>query len=306
MKKTLAMALTGVLAVMATAGCASGEQQNAGQQAQAVHEVKSEFSQELHDALPAATKESGTVSVVGEPNPPWRIVGQDGTVTGFQKDLLDEFSTILGIKFTQETASGLPAVKLGVQSARYDVAFGPLLSNATTQKDLNFIDYAHQMPGFVYSAEQVDITSILGLCESTVAYLSGTAVFDSVFKKLDEGCAKEGKKGVERMQLADFNGIILAVKSNRADFAAMGAHQAIYAKAQSNGTFKNYFASVEEYKPDANGMAVAAGNTELANALFGAWKQTFESGIYDQLMEKYDMKPIMIEQPALHADAVKK
>lgn len=266
-------------------------------------EVRSEFSQELHDALPAEIREKGAISVVGETNQPWRIVAADGSVTGLQSDILAEFSTILGVEFTTEMASGLPAAKLGVQSDRNDVGFGPLLDNEATRKDLLFIDYTLGRPSFLYPADAQKITKVADICGKRLGVLESSAAFDKFLESFDANCRKAGAEPATVVSLADVNALILAVQSNRVDLAGMGAHQAAYAAQGNPDKFQRYISTDAEWPPDQLAMGFDPRDPELAGVMFEAWKKIFENGAYDELMKTYELTEIAVDEPVLRADA---
>jgi len=259
----------------------------------------SEFSQELHDLLPAEVLERGSISFVGDPNAPWRVVEADGSVSGFQTDLFVEFESILGIEIETEQVTGLPAVKLGVQSGRNDAAFGPILDTPDAEKDLSIIVYSTARPTFLH-AKGADISSIADLCGATVAYLDGSAATERALATVDEGCAAAKKDATVRLPLSDANQTIMAVDSARADFASMGAAAAAYAITQQPGKYGMYVSSPDEFKTDYVGMAVAVGNDGLRDALLGAWKITVENGVYGELMKKYNLQDVAVEEILLN------
>lgn len=298
MKKTPVATLAGVLVLLGAAGCAAPVDEVGPK-----HEVRSQFSQELHDSLPADVREIGVISVAGEANPPWRVVGTDNVITGFGMDILEEFSTILGVEFRTEMTSGLPAVKLGVQSGRNDIGFGPLLSNENTHKDMLFIDYVLGRPSFLYSTEDPEMTSLLDACGKTLAHIEGSVAFDPMIETMNAQCAEAGQSPVNLLMLADTNSTILAIESGRADVAGMSAHQAAYAESQNPSKFAKYITSDDEAQPDKLGMALDRNDPELARAVFGAWEVVFENGIYQELMDKYNMSEITLDDPELNLDA---
>lgn len=264
------------------------------------HHARSEYSQELHDMLPTEILSNGRVTVVGDPNQPWRVVEVDGSITGFQTDLLAEFSKIFGIPVESELVSGLPAVKLGLQSGRSDVAFGPLVSSEDTRKDLNFIDYTLGKLSFLYPSAAEQIDGYEDLCGQTVSYMDGTVIFDQAVKIINQTCADAGREPIGKLPLADINSVVLALSSERAQFAAMSAHQVSYAKSQNPDKYQYYVSNDEEWPGEDLGMGFDKSQPELTEAFFAAWQVVFDNGVYDELMQKYDMSSIAIDKPVLH------
>lgn len=299
MMKKAAMTLFGVTAIAALVGCSATNTTSTETETTATAKVTSEFSQELFDALPAEIQESKKISVVGETNQPWRIVGADGELTGFQVELQKEFAEILGVEFENDLVVGLPAVKLGVESGRNDMAFGPLLSTASTQEDLIFVEHTVGRPSFVYSVDDEEITSVLDMCGKTISHLEGSVAFDNALKTIDENCTADGQETVTRIPLADINAVVLSVESNRADLGGMGAHQAAYSEAENPDKFVKYISSEEEFKSDKLAAGFAPDNLQLAEVIAEAWQITLDNGVYYDLMERYNMSEITVDEIVL-------
>lgn len=295
MKRGYGMGALAMAGILVMAGCAAPD---AAQQAD--HTVQSEFSQELHDQLPQDIQDAGVVSVVGDVNPPWRASATDGEVSGLQVDLMREFSEILGVEFRNDMASGLPAVKLGVQSGRNDIGFGPLLSNEKTRQDMIFIDYTLGRMGFLHPSGGKTMTSVQDLCGSTVSYIAGTVIFSEAIKDFTDRCEQQGQESVQGLELPDMNAAILALDTQRADFAGMGAHQVAYTQAQNPEKYEFYLAAENEWPFDQLAMALNNEDEQLSRAVHGAWETVFANGVYEQLMADYNMEEIMVNKPVLH------
>lgn len=283
-------AVVGLLAGCAAPGSEAGEE----------YVPKSEFSQELHDMLPAKIQESGKLIISDEPNGPWRVIGADDSVTGAEPDLLKELSKILGVDFQLEIVSSLPAVKLGVQSGRSDIAFGPLLSNEKSQKDLIMIDFVYGRPAFVFPADKPGMNGVEDVCGTTIALIDGSAAMDILVEQLNEKCKAADKPAPNILKQADAESTLVAIESGRADYAATGAHRAAYFESQSPDRFKKYITTDQDATADHLAMGFDRSNEKLAEALFGAWQEVFENGAYKHVMATYNMSEIEMEAPELH------
>lgn len=292
---TLAMAGVALLGLSACSAPDTAE----GQERQ----VESAFNQELHDRLPQEIQDAGVISVAGEVNQPWRVLDSNGEVSGFQVEMLKEFSEVLGVQLRSDMVNGLPGVKLGVQSDRNDLGFGPLLSNDTTRQELLFIDYTVGRPSFVFPVDGEGMDAVTDLCGQTVSHLEGSVAFENALNTIDKQCAAETAPKVQRLPLADINAVILSLESGRADYGGMGAHQAAYTQSGNPDKFGMYISTDEEFTPDRLGMGFDPRDADLAEVMLDAWKVVFENGTYDELMDKYNMQDIKIDEPELHLDA---
>lgn len=230
-----------------------------------------------------------------EVNQPWRVFDSNGEVSGFQVDVLRQFSAILGV----DMVSGLPGVKLGIQSDRNDVDFGPLLS----REELLFIDYTTGRPSFVFPLDGDGMEAVTDLCGHVVSHLEGSVAFDNALDAIDEECAAAGESAITRLPLADVNAVILSLESQRADYGGMAGHQATYAEVQNPHKIAKYISTEDEFAGDPLGMDSDPSDVELAEVMFEAWKIVLESGSYDELMDKYNMQDIKVDTPTLSLDA---
>lgn len=258
-------------------------------------EVISSYSPELNSSLPKEIKERGHIVFGGEPNGPWRIVTGMGDIAGFQSDLLQELSVILGIAIKTETAD-LATIKLGVQSGRIDAAFGPILDSPEARKDLLIINFHTARPAFVHLPDR-RISSSLDLCGSTIAFVGGSAPMVRVLERLAGQCEDQGQQPPRTFAQTQVNGIMMALLSGRADFAATNAASATFTVSQRPQDFSLYLAPEAEFSSDYLGMAVAKENGELHATLLQAWELLFANGSYDFLMEKYGLEEIKIDRP---------
>lgn len=298
MKKTLSIAAAALLSVGVLSAC-STEPAPQSSEAPAESAARSEFSQELHDALPADIRDKGYISIAGETNQPWRIVDAEGKVSGLGEELWAELGTVLGVELRTELVTGLPAVKLGFQSGRNDAGSGPLLITDKTKEDVTFVEYLLGRPGIVApAANKVD--ELLDICGNTIAILDGSAAWVAVLDEIDSRCADAGKDGTERLPLADINAAILAVESGRADFAGVGAHQSAYTAQNDPEKFTNYIAAEEEWKSDHLGMGFEVTDVDFATVIRDAWQIIFDNGVYADLMAEYGLEEIAVEEPVLH------
>lgn len=298
------VAATAITAVaVGLSGCTSASVNASDASLQETTPPRSEESSELYDLLPDDVKRAGKVLVVGDVAGPWRVKQADGSVTGLTPDLLAALSDITGVDFALEIGEGLPAIKLGVQSGRYDMGFGPVLSSESSRQDLLFVDYFLGRAGLLYPAAADEISSIAGLCGKTLALIEGSAAFDSLLENLTTTCSEDGQNPAEVVTLADTSATILAVESGRADVAATSAHRAAFAVSENPDRLQVYVTSDDEFTPDPLGMIFNVADEELAIAVYEAWSALVENGTVAELMAEYDLEASYLPEPVLHVDA---
>lgn len=295
----------GVAAAIALTGCSADTgTAEPGTPGEPAAEATTAFSQELHDALPQEVRDAGRLRIAGEPNAPWRWVDENGDIVGVQTDMLQEFESVLGVDMEVEMLAGLPAAKLGVQGGRYDFIFGPLVDNKTTQKELSFVDYTFGAVSFVHMAETEAPGAVTDLCGKTISVLDGSAAIENNMVVIDEICQEAGSPVPNLLRLSDQNGLILALDSGRADFASVNVSVGAYTVQQRDGAYAVYIPEEERLPRSAMGMGIDPAKTELQDALLGALEATYESGAFEEIMTKYGLQDVSMEEPGINKGTV--
>src|SRR5690606_17180390 len=106
------------------------------------------MDQSLHDRLPQKIRDAGSmISVNNGSFPPYEIV--EGTkMTGASADMTDALGKLLGVEIRHETVGGLPALLTGVNSGRYQFAFGPVGDYKPRQENNDFVDWVQEFVVF--------------------------------------------------------------------------------------------------------------------------------------------------------------
>lgn len=264
-------------------------------------DAKALFRQELHDALPAAIRDKGELVFAGDPHPPYRVVGADGKVTGFDPDLQAALGAVLGVTTRIEVIAGLPAALTGMKSGRFDAFNGPVKDTPAREKDFDNVVYMTSRTAYLFKQDS-DVREAADLCGATVAYVSGSIV-EGQLKGLSTWCGKQSKPAVKGQPLADTNATVLAVRSGRAD--ALGATQAGVLDIQSanRNTYK-YVLQQDDQGAGVDQLALLAPKTSgLGPVLLKAFAVLFETGTYDTIMKAYGLTDVAVDAPSMNVAA---
>jgi polar amino acid transport system substrate-binding protein len=156
-------------------------------------EIKIEVNKALHDKLPDAIKTSGKmISVNNGSFPPYEIV--TGTeMTGASADLTDAIGQVLGVKIEHATVGGLPALLAGVNSGRYQFAFGPVGDYKDREAANDFVDWVKEYVVFAaLKGNPKGITSLDTACGQRISVMAGGSA-ERVIKAQSDKCTTEGK-----------------------------------------------------------------------------------------------------------------
>jgi len=261
---------------------------------------KLSVNNELRAKLPETIRSSGKmISVNNGSFPPYEIV--TGTeMSGASADLTDALGQVLGIKIEHETVGGLPALLAGVNSGRYQLAFGPVGDFKTREEANDFVDWVQEFVVFaVQKGNPKAITSLDTACGQRIAVMAGGSA-EKVIKVQAEKCASDGKEPIEVQSFTDQPSSILAVRSKRSDAFFSSQAPLTYFVTQANGQLeltgvgqKNGF----EYLFQG---AVVPKGSPLAPILRDAVKILMDNGTYATIMNKWGLENNMIKEPGIN------
>jgi polar amino acid transport system substrate-binding protein len=263
-------------------------------------EIKIEVNKELHDKLPDAIKTSGKmVSVNNGSFPPYEIV--TGTeMTGASADLTDAIGQVLGVKIEHATVGGLPALLAGVNSGRYQFAFGPVGDYKDREAANDFVDWVKEYVVFAaLKGNPKGITSLDTACGQRISVMAGGSA-ERVIKAQSDKCTTEGKGAVEVQSYTDQPASILAVRSKRADAFFSSQAPLTYFVSQANGQLELTGVGQKNGFEDIFQGAVVPKGSPLGPIMIDAIKVLMDNGAYATIMKKWGLENNMITQPGLN------
>jgi len=254
----------------------------------------------LHDKLPDAIKTSGKmISVNNGSFPPYEIV--TGTVmTGASADLTEALGAVLGVKIEHETVGGLPALLAGVNSGRYQFAFGPVGDYKDREASNDFVDWVQEFVVFAtVKGNPKGITSLDTACGQRISVMAGGSA-ERVIKTQSDKCKADGKSGVEVQSYTDQPSSILAVRSKRADAFFSSQAPLTYFVSQANGQLELTGVGQKNGFEDIFQGAVVPKGSPLGPILIDAIKVLMADGSYAAIMKKWGLENNMIKEPGLN------
>jgi len=244
----------------------------------------------LFSRLPPAIQSAKVIRLVGDSFPPYRIVGADGkTVTGVETDLARALEPLLGVKFEQTIVSGLPALIAGIDTGRYDLTSGPLLSTKAREERYDVLPWLLSKPAYILAASAASrVRKLEDLCGMRISYSAGS-VSEDYQKMLTQRCAAAGLQPVRDVPLQDKDTVVLAVQSGRADAASVQLAAAKYLQHLSPGKFH-----VQTDQTDGMGVLhlgfVTRKGSPLSGVMLDAMKRLQASGQYTQILAKWGLE----------------
>ncbi len=261
---------------------------------------KNGVNEALRARLPENIRKAGRmVSVNSGSFPPYEIV--TGTeLTGATADLMAEIGKLLGVEIGHETVAGLPALLAGVNSGRYQFAFGPVGDYKDREGANDFVDWVKEYVVFaVQKGNPKGITSLDTACGQRIAVMAGGSA-ERVIKAQSDYCKKQGKSPIEVQSFTDQPSSILAVRSRRSDAFFSSQAPLVYFVQQSQGQLELAAVGQPNGFEDIFQGAVVAKASPLGPLLKDAMEVLMKNGTYAAIMRKWGLENNMLKEPGLN------
>ncbi|MGG6892937.1 MULTISPECIES: ABC transporter substrate-binding protein [Rhizobium] len=265
---------------------------------------KLSINKDLQAKLPEAIRTSGKmISVNNGSFPPYEIV--TGTkLTGASADLTDAIGEVLGVKIEHESVSGLPAILAGINSGRYQFAFGPIGDFKSREEANDFVDWVQEFVVFaVQKGNPKSITSLDSACGQRIAVMAGGSA-EKVIQVQAEKCKTGGKGAIEVQSFTDQPSSILAVRSKRSDAFFSSQAPLTYFVSQANGQLELTGVGQKNGFEDLYQGAVVPKGSPLGPILKDAVKVLMDNGTYAAIMKKWGLENNMIKEPGINLGGI--
>lgn len=294
---------TSALILVSLAACTSDPEQAQDATGSSGGEVADqEFSQELHDQLPADIREAGSV-VAANPGsfPPYTIVGADNSeLDGAVADLSVAMEEILGIEIEHTTVDGLSGLLTGMQAERYDLSLGPIGDFKERQAQAKFIDYVQEFVVFAVPAGNPEgIEDLDSACGLRIAVQAGGSA-EEVINEQSDTCTADGSEPIDVQSYKDQPSSILAVESDRADAFFSSQAPLTYFVEQSDGELELAALGESNGFEDLYQGAIVPTDSELDDVILGAMQILYENGTYDEIMDDWGLADNKLDEPGFN------
>lgn len=294
----VATATLSAAAVLPLAACSAADGESEAESAGEIGELNTEAP--LYDQLPEEITEAGYITLAADTHPPYRTIEESGEITGIDPELQEVLSEQLGVPFQMQTTSGLDAMLTGMLSGRYDVFNGPVRATPEREEDFDAIVWMTTRTSYLYLTERQDeLSDPESVCGARVAGVTGS-VTESQLELYAEWCEEQEEQDPEFIGLEDTNATVLAVNSDRADYAGTTQAGAIDIQAADPGDYEYVAQSNEQGAGvDQLGMFMPKDN-DLAEPMLAAFEGIFENGEYERIMDDWDILEVSVDSPTLN------
>jgi polar amino acid transport system substrate-binding protein len=231
--------------------------------------------------VPAVYK-SGTLQVATDATyPPDESINSNGTMVGFDIDLIEAIATTLGVKVKENNVT-FGTILAGIDSGKYVIGNSSFTDEKKREKQVNFVDYFQAGEGvYEKASSSLRFTGFKSFCGTKVAVETGTEEQSDAQKVKCSG----GKK-VDVVSYPTQTEANTAVESGRAQFGFLDSQVAGYVVSTSKGLFK-LAGSAVNVEPYGIATPKTTSGAALAKAVQAAVKTLIANGTYGAILKKW-------------------
>ncbi|CAN5444375.1 bifunctional serine/threonine-protein kinase/transporter substrate-binding domain-containing protein [soil metagenome] len=244
--------------------------------------------------VPAPIREAGKLVVgVNEPYAPAEFRNSEGTVVGFDIDLMNAIARTLSLQVEyRETAfeSILPSVQAGA----YDLGLSSFTDTKERETMVDFVTYFQA--GTLWAQRPGAPINPNNACGRKVGVKSRTIQDTEELPTKNKACLAVGAAPIETVDYFSQDDVVNALLAGEVDAMSADSPVTGYAINQSNGALE---AAGEIFDAAPYGLPVAKG-APLAESLRQAVMHLIATGEYRSIMEKWGVEAGMITGPVIN------
>jgi len=247
--------------------------------------------------VPDAVRQKGTFTVATEGTyPPFELYAEDNTtLIGVDPDLAAAVAGTMGLE-VEFVNTKFDSIIPGLQAERFDAGWASFGATAERQEVVDFVTYFQGGSTILFPAgNPLDLT-IDALCGRKLAVQKGTIYESDTVPELDQACLDAGEDPIEVSVFPAAPETILAVSSGRADATIGDLAPLAYAAEQADGQFE---VQEEQFNTIPWGVALPKGS-ELAEPLLASIEKIMETGVYTEILEKWEVQSGAITDPEIN------
>lgn len=245
------------------------------------------FDQALHDRLPSDVRDAGVITVATDASyAPASHFAPDGrTIVGFEPDLGAAIGVVLGVR-VEFVNTGFGEILDDVEGHRVDAAISAVTDTAEREEQVDFVNYFSAGTSVVVQrGNPAGIADLGDLCGEVVAVEDGTVQVD-LLERSQSRCDDDPIQ----VQTHDTNDdALVELRTGRATAVLNDYPPAVYLATSERTSADYQLASDTQYEPGLYGVAVAKDRVQLRDALHAALERLVASGVYQQVLETWDV-----------------
>ena len=307
MKKSISALAIITAAALSLSACAdpnTTDSQSSPQSSQATPEAGQTFDistikevPEISALVPASVKEKGILkNAVSADFAPAEFFKSDGqTTTGYDVDIIQAVAQVMGLNSVSEHnefATILP--KLGSQ---YDVAASSFTITEERLQQVNMVSYVNVGSAYAVAKGNPKKFDATNPCGTTIGVLNGSYQQEFIAKLSEEECVAKGKPAINVMPHDLQTEIAPKVAGGQYDATLADSPVIGYTIKQSNDQLEQ---AGDILEAEAQGIAIALGDKELAGAVQKAVQYLMDNGYLTKILDNYGAGSAALTQAELN------
>ncbi|MCP2280588.1 polar amino acid transport system substrate-binding protein [Nocardia amikacinitolerans] len=281
-------ALTGAALVLA--GCTT----NTEETGPAVSKVQVDKVTEIADQLPDKIKQSGKLVIgVNVPYQPNEYKDASGKIVGFDVDLMDAVTSVLGIK-AEYVESAFEKIIPAIQAGTYDVGMSSITDSKEREQQVDFTTYFSA--GIQWAQQTGKPIDPNNACGKKVAVQATTVEHTDEVPAKSAKCVAEGKPAIDIKPFDEQSAATNALVLGQVDAMSADSPVTAYAIKQSNGKIET---AGPVFDSAPYGWAVPKGSP-LAKVLQAAVNHLIKNGQYKQITENWGVQDGAITESVIN------
>lgn len=288
------MLLVGVIALV-VAGCSNDDNDTATLGADiSPTNVQVAKNEAIAALLPENVRSSGELKVgVNVPYSPNEFKDSSGNIIGFDVDLMNAVTKVLGLK-PQYIEAQFDKIIPSIVAGTYDVGMSSFTVNPERLQQVDFVSYFSA--GIQWAQRTGEAIDPNNACGKKVAVQSHTVEADTELPAKSKACTDAGKDAIEIVKFDSQDQATNALLLSKVDVMSADSPVTAYAIARSNGKLA-LAGGVAESEP--YGWAVQKGSS-LGPAMQKALQYLIDNGQYKAIAEHWTVQAGMIQTPVIN------
>ncbi|HTN56051.1 MAG TPA: ABC transporter substrate-binding protein [Microbacterium sp.] len=241
--------------------------------------------EEIRQLLPDDILKDNKVSVVTDPSQaPYEFVDDDDKIVGINPDLMAEVAAVLGIQYEWARAD-FGGLITGVTTKRHDMLSEAMWDTEQRREQIDFVDNLISANNIVVAeGNPLKIKDLADLCGKDVSTLEGSMMIE-LFEEFQPECGSTPINVLIAPTTADQ---LLWLSTGRA--VATIANPIVTEFSLEQGTAKGIeVVPGEGYLKNNYGWGFHKDSSALRDAVAAAIQHLIEEGVYDEVMDKWNV-----------------
>lgn len=290
--RSAAMRLPGILTLLmavialVVAGCSNDESTEGSGGTTAIQPITVDVAKQADIAalLPAEIAQSGQLIVgVNVPYAPNEFKDSSGQIIGFDVDLMNAISKVLGVTPVYKEAD-FDKIIPSIQAGTFNIGMSSFTDNLERQQQVDFVTYFNA--GTQWAQQAGGNIDPDNACGKKVAVQATTVQDTDEIPAKSKACTDAGKPAIEKVKFTDQSEATNALVLGRVDAMSADSPVTAYAIKQAGGKIE---AAGEVFDSAPYGYPIAKGS-QLAQAVQKAVQYLIDNGQYKTITEHWGVQ----------------